>query len=273
MNRLQQLIGYNPTFERLWAKYGYPLMTRLMRGKRSQFEILFLGPGYEEDPPMAIPLHESDEPDRYPIQFYHSLALDGELAGKDVLEVSCGHGGGASYLVRTFNPARYTGLDLNPVGVAFCRDRHKLPGLDFVQGDAQELPFSDGTFDVVLNLEASHSYPNFPIFLSEVARVLKPNGRFLYADLRLHNEVSQWESELRECSLQTLSHKEVNAEIVRGYEKNSGRRKEQIQHYMRFLPRWARSATGDFAGVEGGGAYRALQSGELSYQRYLMCKP
>jgi ubiquinone/menaquinone biosynthesis C-methylase UbiE len=37
-----------------------------------------------------------------------------------VLEVSCGHGGGASYLMRIQGPAAYTGLDLNPVGSQRC---------------------------------------------------------------------------------------------------------------------------------------------------------
>lgn len=269
MERLQR-IGYHPAVARLWAKYGYPLMTRVMGGKQGRNEFLFLGPGYEEDPPMAIHLDASDEPDRYPVQFYHSLALDTDLTGKDVLEISCGHGGGASYLVRTFKPASYTGLDLNSAGVAFCRDRHKLPGLEFVHGDAQDLPFTDESFDVVINLEASHSYPDFPGFLSEVARVLRHGGCFLYADLRLHDEVPKWTADLQNCPMQILSHKVVNPEIRLGYERNSHQREAQIEHYMRFLPRWARSSTGNFAGVEGGGNYRALQNGTLSYQRYAM---
>jgi ubiquinone/menaquinone biosynthesis C-methylase UbiE len=268
-----QRIGYHPTFERLWAKHGYPMMTRLMRGKTGGIEFLFLGPGYEEDPPMGVALDESDEPNRYPIQFYYSLGMDADLTDKKVLEVSCGHGGGASYLVRTFKPASYTGLDLNPVGVAFCRDRHHVPGLDFVEGDAQNLPFPDESFDVVINLEASHSYPDFPRVLSEVARVLRPGGRFVYADLRTRDEVGEWTADLQNCSMQTLSHQVVNPEVVRGYEMNSKQRQDQIDHYLRFIPRRLRASTGGFSGVEGGWNHRALQTGELSYERYLMMKP
>lgn len=271
--KILQRIGYHPTFERLYAKYGYPMMTRVMRGgKRGEVEFLFLGPGYEEDPPMAIPLEEADEPNRYPIQFYDSLAAEAEITGKKVLEVSCGHGGGASYLMRTYRPASYTGLDLNPVGISFCRERFAMPGLHFVQGDAQDLPFPDESFDVVINLEASHSYPDFPRFLAEVARVLKPGGTFAYADLRLDHEVAEWTADLQNSPMQTVSHRVVNPEIVLGYEKNSKQRKEQIDHYMRFIPRRLRTSAGDFSGVEGGGNYRALQNGELSYQRYLMTK-
>ena len=268
MNILQR-IGYNPTVERLYAKYGYPLMTRVM-GRST--DVLFLGPGYAEDPPAALALEPADEPNRYPIQFYHSLAVDADLTDKDVLEVSCGHGGGASYLVRTFKPASYTGLDLNPAGISFCRTRHVLPGLDFVQGDAQNLPFPDESFDVVINLEASHSYPNFPVFLAEVARVLRPGGRFVYADLRVRAELDEWNADLQNAPMDTQSHRVVNQEVVRGYEKNSNQRQAQIDHYLRFLPKSLRSLAGDFSGVEGGGNYRALQNGELSYQRCIMTK-
>ena len=108
---------------------------------------------------MGLPLEESDEPNRYSIQLYHQIATQVDISGKEVLEVSCGHGGGASYLVRTLHPASYTALDFNSSGIAFCQERHKLPGLKFVQGDAQDLPFPDGSFDAVINVEASHITP------------------------------------------------------------------------------------------------------------------
>ena len=146
--------------------------TRLLGGD----DWLFFNYGYEEDPPMALPLAASDEPHRFFIQLYHRTATQVDLSGKRVLEVSCGHGGGASYLTRTLHPASYTGLDLNPAGIEFCRKRHNLPGLDFVHGDAENLPFADQSFDAVVNVEASHLYPHFPRFLAEVARMLAPEG-------------------------------------------------------------------------------------------------
>ena len=109
-------------------------------GYLSDDNTVFLNWGYEEDPPMALPLAESDEPHRYAIQLYHRVATQVDLTGKRVLEVSCGHGGGASYLMRTLGPASYTGLDLNPIGLDFCRKRHQLPGLDFVEATLRSCP-------------------------------------------------------------------------------------------------------------------------------------
>ena len=162
------------------ASHFYPFITRM-----SGDDLVFLNWGYEEDPPMALPLAASDEPNRFPIQLYHRMATQADLTGKRVLEVSCGHGGGASYLMRTLRPASYTGLDLNAAGIDFCRNRHHLPDLDFVHGDAENLPFPDQSFDAVINVEVRRtSTPSFPRFLAEVARVLRPGGHFLYADSR-----------------------------------------------------------------------------------------
>src|SRR5450631_3819967 len=130
---------------RLW----YPFLTRRLRGE----EVLFLNYAYEEAPPMAIPLAPGDEFNRACIQLYHHVATQMELRGKNVLEVSCGHGGGASYLTRTLHPKNYTALDLNLAGINFCKQRHYVDGLNFVQGDAENLPFESSSFDAVINVE------------------------------------------------------------------------------------------------------------------------
>src|SRR5271166_3310067 len=124
-------ITYFLSFNRLVSKSFYRIQTRLF----NTGDVVFLNIAYEEDPPMAVPLAESDEPNRFYIQLYHRTATLADLSGKRVLEVGCGHGGGASYLTRTLRPAAYTGLDLNRAAIAFCRKRHKLPNVDFVHGD------------------------------------------------------------------------------------------------------------------------------------------
>jgi ubiquinone/menaquinone biosynthesis C-methylase UbiE len=251
--------------QKFLLKRWYPSLTRRL----SADDVLFLNLGYEEDPPMALPLVESDEPNRFHIQLYHRTATQADLNGARVLEVSCGHGGGASYLVRTLRPASYTGLDWNRAGVAFCRERHNLPGLDFVQGDAENLPFGDDSFDAVINVEASHCYPRFPRFLAEVARVLRPGGHFLYADLRPRHLIAQWESALAEAPMRLRSDRIVNAEVLRGIEKNHHFSLNLLdRHQSAFLRRFERGFTvgQDFP------VYRDLQRGELSYQMYWFTK-
>ena len=260
-----RLARAHPYIMKLAAKHGYRLGTRLMGAE----EILFINWAYEEDPPMALPLSASDERDRFHIQLYHRTAAQVDLSGKRVLEVSCGHGGGASYLVRTCHPASYTGVDLNSNGIEFCRRRHQLPGLDFVQANAENLPFADDAFDVVINVEAAHLYFRFPRFLAEVARVLRQGGHFLYTDLRTRHLVAEWEAALTDAPLRCLSKTIVNAEVQRGLEKISPRAQELISHYV---PGFLQGLARDRVGVRGGLLYQAVESGEFSYRIYCFVK-
>lgn len=115
---------------------------------------------------------------------------DADVNGCRVLDVGCGRGGTVYVLNQFFQPASIIGLDLAPAAIAFCRRVHKYPLVLFEEGDAEQLPFEDGSFDVVTNIESSHSYPNIKKFHSEVFRVLAPGGRFLYTDV---HPVVQWE--------------------------------------------------------------------------------
>jgi ubiquinone/menaquinone biosynthesis C-methylase UbiE len=249
----------------LMNNYWYPFLTRRLNGE----DLTCLNYGYEEDPPMALPLAASDEPNRFGIQLYHRVATQADVDGKQVLEVSCGHGGGASYLVRTLRPSSYTGLDFNADGIAFCRRRHNLPALDFVHGDAESLPFADQSFDAVINVEASHAYPRLPRFLAEVVRVLRPGGHFLYADFRDRKDFPDWEAALVDTPIRQVSKRVINAEVLRALEKNSQRSLDLIG---RVLPAFLRPFGRWFAGVPGGWVYRDIQSGQIEYRLYCFTK-
>lgn len=258
-------IGSTSTYKKIF-RYWYPMMTRRLG---QQDDVVFLNWGYEEDPPLGLPLDESDEPNRYSIQLYHQTATQVDLSGKDVLEVSCGHGGGASYLVRTLHPASYTGLDFNANGIAFCQKRHNLPGLDFVHGDAENMPFPDQSFDAVLNVEASHIYPHFERFLGEVARVLRPGGHFLYADFRNRDGFPAWEAALAKSGMRTVSERVISDQVLRGLQKNSARSNDLINRYT---PAFARRFAREFAVVDGSWFFRDLERGEISYRTYCLTK-
>ena len=264
MPAIDHLFAIGPIRRFIWQCW-YPFLTRRTRDDGT----IFLNYGYEEEPVMDIPLEPGDEPDRACIQLYHQVAAQVPLAGKRFLEISCGHGGGASYLTRTFRPESYTGLDLNPTGIGFCRERHRVAGLEFIRGDAESLPFEAGTFDAVINVEASHCYPNFPKFLTEVARVLRPGGHFLYTDFRFRESQADWEHTLSAGPLQMQNIRDISAEVVRGMERNSGRSQELIaRHLPGFLHRLGR----DFAGTRGSRLHSALKSGEVSYRLYCLVR-
>jgi SAM-dependent methyltransferase len=123
-----------------------------------------------------------DEPWRYNLNLIRELVRGVSLEGARVLDVGCGRGGTCSYLVRYHAPADVVGVDLILGQVEFCQSTHHAPNLRFQQADAQKLPFADGSFDVVTNIESSHCYPDRDAFYSEVRRVLRPGGSFCYTD-------------------------------------------------------------------------------------------
>jgi O-methyltransferase len=109
--------------------------------------------------------------------------LDGvDVDGKRVLEVGSGRGGNCHYLARYTSARSIYGLDICEGNARICQ-RRRTQRTTFLCADAARIPFADQTFDVVLNLESSHLYPEFDQFLGEVHRVLRPQGVFAYGDL------------------------------------------------------------------------------------------
>jgi hypothetical protein len=106
--------------------------------------------------------------------------------------------------------------------------------------------------------------------LGEVARVLKPGGHFLYADFRFADGFAQWEHALAKCPLQIQHLRTINAEVLRGMDRNSARSLGLID---RHLPKFLHGLGRDFAGVQGSRIYNALVSGELTYRSYCLVKP
>ena len=258
MSLLERLFAIPAIRKGLWRLW-YPFLTRRLQGK----EVLFLNYAFETDPPVGLELEPDDEPNRACIQLYHHVASQVPLQGRHALEVSCGHGGGASWIARSMLPASYTGLDLNPAGIRFCDARHHVPGLSFRQGDAQKLPFADGVLDAVINVEASHCYPDFPGFLREVARVLRPGGHFLYADFRFVHEIAEWDADLAQAPVSEVQARDISAEVLRGMEANAARSEALVRAC---LPAFLHGPGRDFAGLPGSRIYEALRTGEVLYR-------
>lgn len=237
-------------------------------------DVVFLNYGYEEDPPLGLQLDAVDEADRYSVQLYHATATqDGGfgLAGKRVLEVGCGHGGGASYLTRALGPTSYVGLDRNAAGVEFCRHRHRLGGLEFVHGEAENLPFAAESFDVVINVESAHCYLQFDRFVAEVGRVLRPGGTFLHADVRTNNDwAARAEPVLHNAGgLRVMSWRRIDTEVLRGMTLNSERMHESMKKVApRLLRRWARNGVPAY----GTAIFKNVESGRDSYRMYCLAK-
>lgn len=104
-------------------------------------------------------------------------------AGERVLDVACGAGNGAIAAARrTWEPT--VGLDYVPALLERGRERAAAERLDveYVEGDAQEMPFEDGSFDVVMSTFGAMFAADHQRTADELLRVCRPGGRIAMAN-------------------------------------------------------------------------------------------
>lgn len=106
-------------------------------------------------------------------------------AGARVLDVACGTGNLAIPLAR--RGAIVTGVDIAPNLLVQARERAASEGLSvqFDEGDAEQLPYADSSFDVVVTMFGAMFAPRPEMVASELARVLKPGGLLAMANWNL----------------------------------------------------------------------------------------
>ena len=233
-------------------------------------------------PPEGFDEDLASQEERFGLQLYAAVAGAVNLSSKDVLEVGCGQGGGSAFVFERFGPRSLTGLDVAKTAVQRCRSRYARPGLEFVVGDAEDLPFPDGTFDAVLSVESSHCYPDVPQFLREVRRVLRRGGLLLLADLRQaspasasveapapQEDIRRLSQQLADAGFETLEREDISKNVVRALHLDTPARRARIE---RRAPKRLRAHALEFAAVEGSPIYNALTEGTWSYERFVLQK-
>ena len=197
-------------------------------------EVLFMNFGYtaQYQGHEPLKLDPENEKHRYPLQLYHHVARSVDWSGCDALEVSSGRGGGAHFIMDHFKPKSYTGVDFSTRAIEFCRSQYNIEGLNFHHGNAEALTFPDNSFDVVVNVEASLYYPNITKFFGHVKRVLKPNGYFLYTDLRYEEKVEIWHVQLKNMGLKLIKEEEITENVLKAMEMDRERRMQLVDKYV-----------------------------------------
>ena len=125
---------------------------------------------------------------RYVSKSFVSVAKKRGMTSGKVLDVGTGTGLLAIEFAKRVPGVEVTGLDLSDVVLELARDNvRKSEGplrVSFEKGDAEDMPFEDDTFDLVISSNTLHLIENPIRVFNEIQRVLKPQGAFLISDLR-----------------------------------------------------------------------------------------
>ncbi len=109
------------------------------------------------------------------IESFHRYYAAADLCRKcKVLDAASGDGYGSAILASRAQSV--TGIDLNKEAVMEASRKYFNVNLEFVHGDVAAMPFADNSFDRVVSFETIEHIPDQKKFLSEVRRVLKPEG-------------------------------------------------------------------------------------------------
>lgn len=262
---LAWFIQLAPSTKRAFWKWWYNFFAKKAQNPKFQF----MNYGYSDDG-FYPKLEDIDEAERYPIHLYHHVASQIDLAKKSVLEVGSGRGGGASYLARYLKPSSIIAIDISKTAIDLCNEIHSVENLFFKEGSSENIPSNESAFDVVLNVESSHCYGNVDVFFSEVFRVLKPGGSFVWCDFRHKNDIANLKKQFNNSGLQLVNLNDISVNVLSALKKMSVKRKALIKQR---IPFFLRSVFESYAGVEGSKINELFQNGDLIYLSALLQKP
>lgn len=123
------------------------------------------------------------------------MPLD-DLAGKQILEIGPGAGGHSALFAR--HGASMASIDITRARARATARKFKILGVNdciALQGDAEKLPFDNGTFDIVYSNGVLHHTNDTEAAIDEVFRVLKPGGNaviMLYCKSSWHYWINMW---------------------------------------------------------------------------------
>jgi SAM-dependent methyltransferase len=125
------------------------------------------------------PVESYKDENSYPFHNYFGHTLP--IQGQNVLDLGCYCGGKAVAWLERYRPASIAGIDTHPTMIAAARKFAASKGLSsrthFEVGFAEEMPFSDASFDAIVSFDVLEHVRSVEGVLRECCRILRPGGR------------------------------------------------------------------------------------------------
>jgi len=244
---------YRSSFDELNRRLGTTKLDRHVR---------FFNFGYVPLPgePALGPTLSRAFPNPDSAQLLFQLVADAapDLRDALVVEVGSGRGGNLGVLHDLLQVRAGVGVDLTFASVAFA-SRAIRSGAGFAQGDAERLPVASGVADAAINIESAGCYPDIELFFREVARILRPGGWFLYADLINHGVLPAYRRVLAALGFELVTDRDITANVLASRERRADR--ERLA-----LGEAGPDALAEWVGQGGSVLHGALGDGAWAYQ-------
>lgn len=138
-----------------------------------------------------------------------------DLDRKVILDAGCGSGYSTELIMKEFNPSHIIAFDYMPEQISLARKRNLK--IDFSVGDLTKIDSPNNTFDAVFVFGVLHHIPHWGKALSEVSRVLKPNGVLLVDEPGEGFNWKEFESGIKVVNMDILDVKKFFLSYFRAY--------------------------------------------------------
>jgi SAM-dependent methyltransferase len=228
--------------------------------------LTFLNFGYDD---AVGPDDEMDESDVAAAsrRLYNEVLTGFDAAGR-ALEVGCGRGAGAGYVLSSLPVGEYVGIDLSREHARLCLGRLRDHRRAHVAvADARHLPVASASFDAAYSIEAAQHFEDRPQCYREIARALRPGGRFFLAAIWRAGEVESHDL-MASCGLRVTDHQDITPNVVRSLARSSVVRRRMVDAMQ--WPDHLRPLLLSFVGVRGADIYESFVSGRFVYHRFVL---
>lgn len=253
----------------LWLTRGQAWYRTLSRGSGCE-EVRYWNFGYSNNSVLGPTLQDDEKPDRTHISLYLAAVEGTDLRGKRILEVGCGLGAGAEALIHYKSPGSIIALDRYQQ--SSWTDQNETT-IGFLQADAVQLPFANDSFDLLLSVEAAHSFPSYRSFLAQAFRVLIHSGELHLADLHTQKEGAHLQQEIQQAGFNILAWENLTPGVLRAIELEADRRLDIMRPMVSGLvPRFLQPLALSLVQQGRVRLTRAFREGELTYSHFRACK-
>ncbi len=140
-----------------------------------------------------------------------------DIKGKTIIDLASGEGYGSEILSRVAQ--KVIGIDISIEAVNYAKKHYERGNLEFIEGDACNIPLEDNFADVFVSFETIEHHDKHHEMLSEIKRVLKPEGILIMSspDKKYYTDIPDYKNKyhVKELYFEEFKH------LIRNYFKNN----------------------------------------------------